>query len=331
MIGNTASATSVSGGRHREHERERHDAHEERVRGLHDPGAEQHADGREVVHGAAHEVADAVLPVPRRGQAQQVVEEVLAHLVLDVARGADQDAAREEERDRVAHGEEDDERREAEEPLAGHARAELLDRPPHDAGHREKEPRRREDRARIRPVGAGTATEIAKEAGEVSHIGRSVARGNGAVPAPPSRNIQDVADAGASWTARREGPNREEGTYELSRSSSSPSSLSCCLAALVLIPILRVYRGTRLVACPETKRPAAVELDAIHAAFPLLGDEAGAVPPLELLALARKGGLRPGVPLARSSAIPAPASCATSWRAGITASPASSAGSRFPR
>ncbi|HEX2757787.1 MAG TPA: hypothetical protein VHP60_04725, partial [Thermoanaerobaculia bacterium] len=47
------------------------------------------------------------------------------------------------------------------------------------------------------------------------------------------------------------------------------------LAVLVLIPIVRVYRGTRLVACPETKRPAAVELDAMHAAFPLLGDEPG--------------------------------------------------------
>jgi hypothetical protein len=51
--------------------------------------------------------------------------------------------------------------------------------------------------------------------------------------------------------------------------------LAACvvLAILALIPMLRVYRGTRLVACPETKRPAAVELDAIRAALPLLGDE----------------------------------------------------------
>jgi hypothetical protein len=46
------------------------------------------------------------------------------------------------------------------------------------------------------------------------------------------------------------------------------------LTAFVLIPVVRVYRGTRLVACPETKRPAAVELDALRAAFPF-GDEAG--------------------------------------------------------
>lgn len=47
------------------------------------------------------------------------------------------------------------------------------------------------------------------------------------------------------------------------------------IAAIVLVPILRVYRGTRLVACPETKRPAAVELDAMRAAFSLFGDESG--------------------------------------------------------
>jgi hypothetical protein len=46
------------------------------------------------------------------------------------------------------------------------------------------------------------------------------------------------------------------------------------VAASLLIPILRVYRGTRLVACPETKRPAAVELDAMRAAFSP-GGEAG--------------------------------------------------------
>ena len=47
------------------------------------------------------------------------------------------------------------------------------------------------------------------------------------------------------------------------------------LAALVLIPLVRVYRGMRLVACPETKRPAAVELDALRAAFTQFGDEPG--------------------------------------------------------
>jgi len=47
------------------------------------------------------------------------------------------------------------------------------------------------------------------------------------------------------------------------------------VAAIVLIPVLRVYRGTRLVACPETKRPAAVEVDAFRAALASFGDEPG--------------------------------------------------------
>jgi hypothetical protein len=47
------------------------------------------------------------------------------------------------------------------------------------------------------------------------------------------------------------------------------------VAAIVLIPVVRVYRGTRLVACPETKQPAAVELDSMRAAFTRFGDESG--------------------------------------------------------
>jgi hypothetical protein len=47
------------------------------------------------------------------------------------------------------------------------------------------------------------------------------------------------------------------------------------VATIVVIAVLRVYRGTRLVACPETRRPAAVELDAVRAALSLFGDERG--------------------------------------------------------
>lgn len=47
------------------------------------------------------------------------------------------------------------------------------------------------------------------------------------------------------------------------------------VATIALIPVLRVYRGTRLVACPETKRPAAVELDPVRAALSLFGNRHG--------------------------------------------------------
>ena len=61
---------------------------------------------------------------------------------------------------------------------------------------------------------------------------------------------------------------------------SVPLVLLACLAlalltALILIPVVRVYRGTRLVACPETKRPAAVKLDAMRAAFKPFGGDPG--------------------------------------------------------
>ena len=45
------------------------------------------------------------------------------------------------------------------------------------------------------------------------------------------------------------------------------------IGAIVMIPVLRVYRGTRLVECPETKRHAAVKIDAVRAALTVFGDE----------------------------------------------------------
>jgi len=45
------------------------------------------------------------------------------------------------------------------------------------------------------------------------------------------------------------------------------------IGAIVMIPVLRVYRGTRLVECPETKLPAAVKIDAVRAALTVFGDE----------------------------------------------------------
>jgi hypothetical protein len=45
--------------------------------------------------------------------------------------------------------------------------------------------------------------------------------------------------------------------------------------AFILVPVYRAYRGKRLITCPETKQPAAVELDSIRAAFTQFGDEPG--------------------------------------------------------
>ena len=48
---------------------------------------QHHPDGVQVVRHARHQVADAVMLEIRQVQPLQVVEQVVAHLVLDVARG----------------------------------------------------------------------------------------------------------------------------------------------------------------------------------------------------------------------------------------------------
>jgi hypothetical protein len=41
-------------------------------------------------------------------------------------------------------------------------------------------------------------------------------------------------------------------------------------AAFVLLPVYRTYRGKRLITCPETNQPAAVDVDAVRAATSVL-------------------------------------------------------------
>jgi hypothetical protein len=45
------------------------------------------------------------------------------------------------------------------------------------------------------------------------------------------------------------------------------------LAAMAswVLPAFRAYRGKRLITCPETQRPAAVDVDAVHAAATSIG------------------------------------------------------------
>ena len=64
--------------------------------GIHDRRADHHAHGVQVVGRARHQVAGAVRLEIRERQRLQVREEVVAHVVLDVPRRADQDAAHEE-------------------------------------------------------------------------------------------------------------------------------------------------------------------------------------------------------------------------------------------
>ena len=82
-----------------DHERQRGRGEDEAVGRVHDGRAEQLADGVQVVGGARHDVAGAVGVVEAGGLALEVGEEVVAQVELDLARGADDDLARDVEED----------------------------------------------------------------------------------------------------------------------------------------------------------------------------------------------------------------------------------------
>ena len=83
----------------RDHQRQRRDERQHRVRRVHDRRADHHAHGVQVVGGARHQVAGPVRLEVRQRQLLQVREEVVPHVVLDVPRRADQDAAHQEAED----------------------------------------------------------------------------------------------------------------------------------------------------------------------------------------------------------------------------------------
>ena len=66
---------------------------------VHDSGPEHHADLIEVVGGARHQLAGAVAHVELGLHGEQAIEQVVAQVVLDIAREADQDPARPEGED----------------------------------------------------------------------------------------------------------------------------------------------------------------------------------------------------------------------------------------
>ena len=122
---------------------------------------------------------DAALAVPAGGEPQEVREEVLAHLELHVARGADQDPPGEEEEDRVRRREAQDRRAgEGDEPGRG-VRLERLEDVPDDPRHREEEGGGERHRPEAEGVLPRAAREVGEEAGEVL-------QGAGMLPARPA-------------------------------------------------------------------------------------------------------------------------------------------------
>ena len=79
-----------------QHERQRAGREYDRVRRIHDGGAQQHAHGIEIIGRPRHYVAGAHALVVRVRKAFKMVEEVVAQVELNVAGNADDDPAREE-------------------------------------------------------------------------------------------------------------------------------------------------------------------------------------------------------------------------------------------
>ena len=78
------------------HVDQRADGEDQRVGGIHDGGAEQHAHRIQVVGGARHDVAGAGALIVGIGEALEVLEQVVAQIEFDVARDTNHDPARQE-------------------------------------------------------------------------------------------------------------------------------------------------------------------------------------------------------------------------------------------
>ena len=132
-----------------QHEDEGSDGEDQGVGRIHDGGAEQHADGVEVVGGAGHDVAGAVALVVGVGETLKVGEEVVAEVEFDVSADADDYVAGEELEDAFEEGDADDEQAIGEELLAGDAGVESVDGATDDL--REKDPDAVVEENRVEP------------------------------------------------------------------------------------------------------------------------------------------------------------------------------------
>ncbi len=84
------------------HENQRHGGENQRVRRVHNRRTKQHADSIQVIGRPGHNVAGAVLLVVRVRERFQVAEEIIAQIVLNLARDADHQPAGQELKDALA-------------------------------------------------------------------------------------------------------------------------------------------------------------------------------------------------------------------------------------
>ena len=104
------------------------------VDAVHEPGAEHHAHGVEVVGHAGHHVAGAVALIEAGILAFEFAEEVVAEVELDVAGDADEHPALGVEEDAFADGDDDEEACEEDNVLPCGSVFQIVDGTPKDAG-----------------------------------------------------------------------------------------------------------------------------------------------------------------------------------------------------
>ena len=125
--GSGTSATSVSHGSIVSIIDDGDDEREDRRGRVHDRGADHHAHGVEIVRGARHQVARAIGLVERERKAFEVREEIVAQVVFDIARDADDDSAHQEAEDAANDGETEQEQGVVRQLAAGHPRGKIID------------------------------------------------------------------------------------------------------------------------------------------------------------------------------------------------------------
>jgi hypothetical protein len=148
----------------RDHDREGHRKRQQRVRRIHDRRADHHPHRVEIVGRARHQVAGAVRLEIRQRQLLQVREEVVAHVVLDVAGGADQNPAREELEDAAEQTDREQQRAVAGQLAARHALCEIVDRAPEHGRPGERDRSRHHDACQAEDELAAVAQNVGEQA-----------------------------------------------------------------------------------------------------------------------------------------------------------------------
>ena len=121
------------------HEGQRGGHEDDGVGAVHDGGAEELADGVEVVGGAGHDVAGAMGVVVAGRLAFEVGEDVVAEVELDLAGGSDDDLAGDVEEDGGERGDEEDAEGVEDDLLLGDAVAHVVDGVADDEGDEDLE------------------------------------------------------------------------------------------------------------------------------------------------------------------------------------------------